>query len=89
MSSRSAPLLPLSRRAQSSALRTTSWYSGICAAAVMSEGLVVASRGVNLRMEWMSPVSATTTVICFSCSRSDFGMGVSLQMPRYTRVHRE
>src|SRR5207237_8016086 len=30
---------------------------------------------VNVRMEWMSAVSATTTVICFSCSRSEVGMG--------------
>jgi len=42
------------------------WYVGICAAARISEGLVVASRGVNWRMAQMSPVSATTTVMAAS-----------------------
>ena len=73
MSSRLAPR-GTSRRAHSSAARTTSWYSGICAAAVINDGLVVASRGVNLRMEWMSPVSATTTVTAFSCSSNEIDM---------------
>src|SRR5262245_28182069 len=47
---------------------TTSAYSGIWAAAVMSDGFVVASRGLNSLIELMSPVSATVTVILVNCS---------------------
>ena len=47
---------------------TIAWYCGICDAAVISDGLVVASRGVNFSIASISPVSATTTVIAFSCS---------------------
>ena len=36
------------------------------AAAVMSDGFVVASRGLNFSIELMSPVSATTTVTSLS-----------------------
>ena len=66
---------PASFFAQPSASSTTCAYSFICAAAMMSDGLVVASRGLNLRIALMSPVSATTTVICESCSRRDCAMG--------------
>ncbi len=65
MALREAPE-PFSLRAQASAPSTTSAYSDICAAAVISDGFVVASRGVNLPIEWRSPVSATTTVSCRS-----------------------
>jgi hypothetical protein len=41
---------------------TMGWYCGSCAAAVISEGLVVASCGRNFSIESISPVSATTTV---------------------------
>ena len=54
---------PASFFAQPSASSTSCAYSFICAAAMMSDGFVVASRGLNLRMALMSPVSATTTVI--------------------------
>jgi hypothetical protein len=40
------------------------WYCGNCAAAVISEGLVVESWGRNFSIASMSPVSATTTVKC-------------------------
>ena len=42
------------------------------------EGLVVASCGWNLAIASMSPVSATTVVICFNCSswESEFVMAV-------------
>ena len=52
--------------AQRSAPSTTSAYSGICAAAVMSDGLVVASRGLNFSIDFRSPVSQTTTVIALN-----------------------
>jgi hypothetical protein len=44
------------------------WYWGIWAAAVIKEGLVVASRGLKVSMALISPVSATTTVISRNCS---------------------
>src|SRR4051812_21515697 len=56
--------------AQRSAPSTTSAYSGICAAAVISDGLVVASRGLSFLIELKSPLSATTTVIAASCCSS-------------------
>ena len=40
-------LSALSFEAQSSAAATSDWYCGIAAADAMSEGLVVASRGLN------------------------------------------
>src|SRR3954447_10586916 len=39
-------------------------------AAVIRDGLVVASVGLNFCIDCMSPVSATTVVYCLSCSRS-------------------
>ena len=42
----------------------------LAAAVVMSEGLVVASLGLNFSIASMSPVSATTTVISRSCSNN-------------------
>ena len=53
---------PSSLRASTSTPSTMGWYCGICAAAVISEGLVVASWGRNFSIASMSPVSATTTV---------------------------
>src|ERR1041385_4641287 len=68
----SAP--PALSSAHASAPSTTSAYSGICAAAVISDGLVVASRGVNFLIELRSPVSHTATVIEFSCSSRDWAI---------------
>ena len=62
---------PASLRAQASASSTSGAYSFIWAAAMMSDGFVVASRGLYLRIALMSPVSETTTVIWESCSRKD------------------
>src|SRR5208282_2119519 len=62
--------------AQRRALSTTSRYSGIWAAAVISEGLVVASRGFHCSIEWRAPVSATVTVMVLSCWRRFSAMAV-------------
>ena len=50
----------------------------MAAAAVMSDGFVVVSRGLYFSIEWMSPVSATVTVIVFSWSRSESVIGALL-----------
>ncbi len=50
------------------ALSSSHWYSGICAAFKISDGLVVASRGAYCFSVAKSPVSATTTVNCFNWS---------------------
>jgi hypothetical protein len=47
---------------------TSARYWGSCAAAKMSDGLVVASVGWNFWMLLKSPVSATTVVTALSCS---------------------
>jgi hypothetical protein len=52
--------------AQTSASSTSFAYAGIAAAVVMSDGFVVASRGLNFSIELMSPVSETTTVTLFN-----------------------
>src|SRR6201995_6093642 len=49
-------------------------YSGICAAAAMSDGFVVASCGLNSLMALKSPVSETTVVMLRSCSSTTFAM---------------
>src|SRR5437879_11991600 len=72
--------------AQRSAPSTTSAYSGICAAAVISDGFVVASRGVNFLIEFRSPVSHTTTVTWLSCS-SRLDMTASPYHVGFERVH--
>ena len=59
------------RRSESaSAASTSGRYCGCCAAFSSSDGLVVASCGVNCRMASMSPVSATTVVTRFRESSS-------------------
>ena len=58
---------PQSVRACFSVASSMPWYWGIWAAAVISDGLVVASRGLKVSIAWMSPVSATTTVISRNC----------------------
>src|ERR1700744_924715 len=49
-------------------------YSGICAAAAMSDGFVVASCGLNSLMALKAPVSETTVVMLRSCSSTTFAM---------------
>ena len=56
----------VSLRDQTSASSTSLAYAGIAAAVAMSDGLVVASRGLNFSIELMSPVSETTTVMLLS-----------------------
>ena len=56
-------------------------YSFIWAAAVISDGFVVASRGLNFSIEWMSPVSATVTVTLLSCSSTLAILTVPLNLP--------
>ncbi len=45
-------------------------YSAFCTAFRISDGLVVASRGLNCTNCWKSPVSATTVVYCFELVES-------------------
>ena len=47
------------------------WYSGMPAAAAMSEGFVVESCGLYCLIALMSPVSETTVVMLRSCSSND------------------
>ena len=58
----------ISLRESRNAPSTMSRYASICAAAVISDGFVVASRGLNVSIDLMSPVSATTTVMAASWS---------------------
>src|SRR5688572_31983967 len=59
------------RSASASAASTSARYCGCCAAFNSSDGLVVASCGVNCRIDSMSPVSATTVVNFFKESSRD------------------
>ena len=61
--------LPASSLASARTLSTSASYSDICAAFRMMLGLVVASCGVNLRMDSKSPVSTIMIVYCSKESR--------------------
>ena len=65
------PWGPASLRAWVRTSSTMDWYSGLPAAAAMSDGLVVESVGLNSWMELMSPESATTVVMVRSWSRNE------------------
>src|SRR4029079_17844255 len=50
------------------AFSSSGLYLSFWTALRISDGLVVASRGVNAFIVWKSPVSATIVVYCLSCS---------------------
>jgi len=77
-------LLLVGTFAELSAPSTMSEYSGICAAVAMSDGLVVASCGLNSLMALKSPVSETTVVMLRSCSSTTSFAMIELPYPSHS-----